>query len=284
MPNSKIIRTSPETQGDSDWIPPSGTLGELVASARARSRALETLAQTAPFPRASGRIQRLSSALKGETVAVIAEIKRSSPSKGRINSSIDSARQAKAYEAGGAAAISVLTEPDRFGGSDADIDRARSACRLPVLKKDFHVSPVQLAHAASLGVSAALVIVRAVSPAQLGNLARAARDLDLEIVFEVRDERELELALGQDAQVIGVNNRNLETLDIDSSTVRRILPLIPEDRIAIAESGYDTRESVEIAADAGADAILVGSSLSASADPAAAVRAIASVPRNSRSK
>ena len=100
----------------------------------------------------------------------------------------------------------------------------------------------------------------------------------------MRDERELELALGQDAQVIGVNNRNLETLDIDSSTVRRILPLIPEDLIAIAESGYDTRESIEIAADAGADAILVGSSLSASADPAAAVRAIASVPRNSRSK
>ena len=227
-------------------------------------------------------ITNLSEVLLRDSLTVIAEIKRSSPSKGSINPDIDSAEQARRYEQGGAAAISVLTEPERFGGSDADIDRVKASSLLPILKKDFHVTSRQLEHAAQLHVSAALVIVRAVSPSGLRELAATARDLDLEILFEVRNERELELALDENARLIGVNNRNLETLEINPDTVARIVPLIPARCVAVAESGYSSRESVERAAAAGADAILVGSSLSGSQDPIAAVRAIASVPRNSR--
>ena len=226
---------------------------------------------------------KLSTALVRDSVAVIAEVKRSSPSKGSINPHIDSGEQAATFERGGAAAISVLTEPERFGGSDTDVEQVMSRSRLPVLKKDFHVTSVQLEHAAALGVSAALVIVRSVSPSRLRELAEAARDLDLEILFEVRDERELYRALECGARVIGVNNRNLETLEIDPDTVSRIVPLIPGDCVAVAESGYSSRKSVESAALAGADAVLIGSSLSASANPAALVQSIASVPRRMRS-
>jgi len=282
LPNSKIIRTTPEAQGDSHWNPPAGTLGELVARAEARSLELNAQRDREQIALARSGITKLSTSLAGDFVSVIAEVKRSSPSKGLINPDMDSADQARRYKRGGAAAISVLTEPDRFGGSDADIDRVITASHLPVLKKDFHVTPVQLEHAAQLDVSAALVIVRSVSPMRLRELAATARDLDLEILFEVRDESELEVALDAGAQLIGVNNRNLETLEIDPQTVARVVPLIPRDCIAVAESGYSSRESVERAALAGADAILVGSSLSAAADPATTVRDIASVPRHAR--
>ena len=282
LPNSKIIRTTPEAQGDSHWNPPTGALGELVAKAEGRSRSLQAQGDRETIALARSGITKLSAALLKQSVAVIAEIKRSSPSKGSINPYIDSAAQARRYESGGAAAISVLTEPERFGGSDEDIDRVKTASGLPILKKDFHVTSRQLEHAARLDVSAALVIVRSVNRTRLRELAAAARDLDLEILFEVRNESELQSALEQNARIIGVNNRNLETLVIDPDTVSRIIPLIPADCIAVAESGYSSRESVERAAAAGADAILVGSSLSAAADPTIAVREITSVPRRAR--
>jgi indole-3-glycerol phosphate synthase len=198
-----------------------------------------------------------------------------------INASIDAGDQAARYEAGGAAAISVLTEPERFGGSNADIIRVRAACSLPILKKDFHVSESQIEEAASLGASAALVIVRAIEPSRLKGLADAASNSGIEILYEVRDEAELVRALNVGAKMVGVNNRNLETLRIDPETVGRIVPLIPRDVIAIAESGYSRRDQVESAAAAGSDAVLVGSSLSGSDDPALAVAAIADVPRGS---
>ncbi|HEX6574081.1 MAG TPA: indole-3-glycerol phosphate synthase TrpC [Gemmatimonadaceae bacterium] len=279
MPNSKIIRTAPETQEEKGWNPPSGTLGELVAAAHRRSEQLNPDHDFGRITRDRRGIVSLESALRGEAVAIIAEIKRSSPSKGSINPQLDSSAQAAAYETGGASAISVLTEPDRFGGSDEDIVRAKAGAALPILKKDFHVTPRQLAHAAGLGVSAALVIVRALSPENLASLAATAREVDLELVFEVRDERELDRALSVDARMIGVNNRNLETLEVHPDTVSRIVPLIPSDRIAIAESGYTDRASIESAADAGADAVLIGSYVSASRDPASAVTSIASIPR-----
>ena len=178
--------------------------------------------------------------------------------------------------------MSVLTEPTRFGGSNDDLEKARAA-ELPILKKDFHVSEAQLVEAKALGASAALIIVRAIEPARLQFLAEAAREIDLEVLFEVRDERELERALEAGAILIGVNNRNLETLVIDPSTVSRIIPLIPSGCIAIAESGYSSSADVKRAADAGADAVLIGSSLSASADPEAAVAMLASVARQQRS-
>lgn len=284
MPNSKIIRTAPETQEEKDWIPPSGTLGRLVAAANARTAGLNPSRDADAIRNARSGLRPLSAALDGENVAIIAEIKRSSPSKGSINPAIKSGEQAELYQSGGASAISVLTEPEKFGGSDDDIALVKATSSLPVLKKDFHVSELQIVHAASLNVAAALVIVRAVSPGQLEMLARAARELSLELVFEVRDEDELRQALDLDARVIGVNNRNLETLEVDPTTVERIVPLIPRDRFAIAESGYSSAESIAAAAAAGADAVLIGSHVSASTDPAGAIRRIASIPKSRGSR
>ena len=132
-----------------------------------------------------------------------------------INIDLDLERQVAAYEAGGAAAISILTEPAHFGGSNDDLSRARAAVRIPLLKKDFHVDTVQLFEARALGASAALVIARAVPPSRLEELLSAGNDAGIEILVEVRDERELDLALALGARLIGVNNRNLETLEID---------------------------------------------------------------------
>ena len=210
---------------------------------------------------------------------VVAEVKRSSPSRGVINKGLDLERQVAAYEAGGAAAISILTEPARFGGSNEDLSRARVAVRIPLLKKDFHVETVQILEARALGASAALVIARAVPPSRLEELLSAGNDTGIEILVEVRDERELDLALTLGARLIGVNNRNLETLEIDPDTSLRILPLIPADVVAIAESGVRSVQDVERLARAGANAVLVGTELSASNDPEAAVRALTGVTR-----
>jgi indole-3-glycerol phosphate synthase len=218
-------------------------------------------------------------ALRRADVAVIAEVKRRSPSKGAIAPDLAADAQARRYVAGGAAALSILTEPERFGGDIADLDAARSAVPVPLLKKDFNVDPVQLLEAAAHGASAALLIARALPPATLAELARDARALGLEPLVEVRDEAELEAALAAEATVIGVNNRNLETLVIDPLTGDRMLPLIPARCVAIWESGVSTLDDVRRAAAAGADAVLVGSSVSAAADPSAAVRALTGVPR-----
>ena len=258
-------------------------LAELCASARAavpalaaRRAELEHAAAAAPAGPAFG-----ASLARGDRVTVIAELKRSSPSKGAINAALAAGAQAAAYAAGGAAALSILTEPSRFGGQAADVTDAIAATggRVPVLKKDFHVHPLQLVEARALGASAALLIARALTPADLRTMERAARDLGLETLIEIRDERELDAALAADARVIGVNNRNLETLAIDLATGERVVPLIPADRVAVFESGVYTPAEVARAAAAGADAVLVGSSISAAHDPAAAVATLAAVRR-----
>jgi indole-3-glycerol phosphate synthase len=220
-----------------------------------------------------------AAALQGTDVKVVAEVKRSSPSRGVINRDIDLETQVVAYEAGGAAAISILTEPIRFGGSNEDLSRAREAVRIPLLKKDFHIAPVQILEARALGASAALVIARAVSPSRLAELLSSGIDAGIEILVEVRDERELDLALTLGAGLIGVNNRNLETLEIDPDTSLRILPLIPGDIVAIAESGVRSVQDVERLGRAGANAVLVGTEVSASSDPEAAVRSLTGVTR-----
>jgi indole-3-glycerol phosphate synthase len=262
------------------WTPPGGTLGALVAEARhraeplaARETELERLAAAAPSTPSFAR------ALRRAQVAVIAEVKRRSPSKGEINAGIDAVAQARAYEAGGAAALSILTEPTRFGGSEQDLVAARAAVRVPLLKKDFHVAPAQILEARVLGASAVLLIARALTPGRIRRLAVLAADLALDVLLEIRDERELEVALSTEAAVIGVNNRNLETLEIDLATGERLVPLIPRDRVAVFESGVTSAAEVARAARAGADAVLVGSSVSASADPSEAVRALAGVAR-----
>jgi indole-3-glycerol phosphate synthase len=265
------------------WTAPSGTLGRIVEEARVRARALE--ARSAELEKAAeevGSAPAFASALRDTTVAVIAEVKRRSPSKGWIRPDMDAAEQAKAYAAAGASAISVLTEPDHFAGLAADLVAVRGAVPVPVLRKDFHVEPIQLVEAKALGASAALLIVKALGPAALPRLMHAAKELALEVLVEVRDEQELELALEGGARVIGINNRNLETLVIDAATSERLLARVPSTIIAIAESGVSSRADVERVAVAGADAVLVGSSVSAAADPREAVRRLTGVTRIAR--
>jgi indole-3-glycerol phosphate synthase len=265
------------------WTAPSGTLGRIVEEAHLRARALESrsadLEQSAE--KAVG-VPPFAPFLRDSAVAVIAEVKRKSPSKGWIRPDMDAAEQAEAYAVGGARAISVLTEPEHFAGSAADLTAVRSAVSIPVLKKDFHVEAVQLLEAKALGASAALLIVRALGPARLARLMRAAQELALETLVEVRDEQELDLALECNARVIGINNRNLETLAIDHGTSERLLSRVPSSVVAIAESGVSNRADVERVARAGADAVLVGSSVSAAADPSDAVRRLTGVPRIDR--
>ena len=275
-------------QAVSAWTPPTGTLGTLVAAARVRAAALAPrraeLERSAVNRVAASEPPAFAAALRRAHVAVIAEVKRRSPSKGDIAPDLSGAVQATRYVDGGAAALSILTEPDRFGGSIADLDAARAAVAVPLLKKDFNVDPVQVLEAAAHGASAVLLIARALAPAALVALARDARALGLEPLVEIRDEAELEAALRAEAVVIGVNNRNLETLVIDPATGDRVLPLIPASCVAVWESGVQAVDDVRRAAAVGADAVLVGSSVSAAPDPSAAVRALTGVARRATAR
>ena len=276
----------PEAQAIPAWTPPLGPLGELTRASAERARlagaepgALEALALragAAPVP------PPFAAALRGETVRVIAELKRRSPSKGVINDTLLAPARAAEYEAGGAAALSVLTEPTRFGGSLDDLIAVRGAVHLPLLRKDFITSSLQLLEARAAGASAVLLIARALPPDRLRALAAEARALGLESLVEVRTESELETAVSVPGAAIGVNNRDLETLVIDDVVGRRLLPLVPFDRIAIYESGVRGTEEIERAALWGADAVLVGSVLSGAADGRDAVRALCGVRRSGR--
>jgi len=265
------------------WTPPGGTLGTICREAEARAARLDAHAAQLEAEAASApAAPSLDAALRASDVRLIAEVKRRSPSKGAIAPALDAATQASAYVAGGAAAISVLTEPAHFGGSPEDLRAVRAVVAVPALKKDFHVRPIQLVEARALGASAALLIARALAPDRLHEMIDAARRLDLEVLVEVRDEAELDRALECGATMIGVNNRDLETLVIDPSTAERLIPRIPAGLLAIAESGVSVRQDVERYAASGADAVLVGSSISAAADPVEATRALAGVSRRSR--
>jgi indole-3-glycerol phosphate synthase len=221
-------------------------------------------------------------AVRGDQVKVIAEVKRRSPSRGDINARLDPASHARDFERGGAAAISVLTEPTHFAGSGDDLVQVRDAVDLPVLRKDFILDETQIIEARAWGASAVLLIARALPPAELVALAEAARDWGLEPLIEVRTEAELHAAMDAQARLVGVNSRDLETLEVNANAIDRLLPRIPPHLVAVAESGMQTVADVERAAEAGADAVLIGSSLSVAADPAAAVRALVGVPRRHR--
>ena len=272
-----------EAQAGPRWIPPTGPLGELTRGSAERARAsevdrVELIERISAAPQAPSFVL----ALRGAQICVIAELKRRSPSKGSINEDLAAGERAMAYEVGGAAALSVLTEHSRFGGSLDDLRDVRRSVQLPLLRKDFITAPIQLLEARAYGASAVLLIARALEPARLEELAGAAAALGLECLVEVRNERELGLALAIAGAAIGVNNRDLETLEIDDAVGARLLPLVPPERIAVYESGVRGIAEVERAAAAGADAVLVGSVLSNADDGARAVRDLTGVPRHAR--
>lgn len=268
------------------WKPPEGVLGKLVRESLARVPLAEQSQADLLGRAARGRTPpSFIAALRGRTdVAVIAEIKRRSPSRGAINEAIVPVAQARKFVDGGAAAISVLTETDHFGGVLGDLSDVAAAVTVPLLRKDFNLHPVHLLEARAFGASAALLIARAMPPADLRMMAGVAGELGLEVLVEVRTEDELAIAVEITSAAIGVNNRDLETLEVDLSVTARLIPQIPGDRVAVYESGVSSRGDVLVAAEVGADAVLVGSSLSSSADPGSAVRGLTGVSRETRAR
>ena len=205
-------------------------------------------------------------------VAVIGEVKRSSPSKGALADIPEPGRLAASYAAGGAAAISVLTEHRRFGGSLADLDAVRAAVATPLLRKDFMVDAYQVTEARAHGADLVLLIVAALDDAQLRDLDDQARGLGMTPLVEVHDAAELDRALALDPVLVGVNARNLKTLEVDPRTVTDLLPRIPSGVVAVAESGVAGPDDVVDYVRAGADAVLVGEALVKDGDPERTVR------------
>lgn len=210
-------------------------------------------------------------ALRAGGVAVVAEVKRSSPSKGALAAIADPAGLAADYEAGGAAVISVLTEQRRFGGSLDDLDAVRARVDIPVLRKDFIVTSYQLWEARAHGADLALLIVAALDQNALVSLIERAKSIGLTPLVEVHDEDETERALEAGAQIIGVNARNLKTLEVDRANFARIAPMIPDTVVRIAESGVRGPHDLIAYANSGADAVLVGESLVTGRDPRSSV-------------
>ena len=263
-----------------------GVLGGILEAAERRAALarsdrvrLERAAARAPAASDFG-----AALLAGDGVAVIAEIKRRSPSAGRLAgaSAGDVAALARGLAEAGAAALSVLTEPGHFGGSLDDLARVSAAVRVPVLRKDFLLDPAQLYEARASGASAVLLIARVLGGARLGDLVRLAADLGMASLVEVHDEAELAPALAAHPAALGVNARDLDTLRVDAGVVERLLPAVPSGSVAVAESGLTRRGDVERVAGCGADAVLIGTAISGSADPPAALRTLLAVPRRAR--
>ncbi|MGA8257662.1 MAG: indole-3-glycerol phosphate synthase TrpC [Nocardioides sp.] len=209
--------------------------------------------------------------------SVIAEVKRRSPSKGDLADIPDPASLAVEYASGGAAAISVLTEQRRFGGSLADLQAVRAAVDVPVLRKDFIVETYQLVEARAAGADLALLIVAALDDDTLRRLHDEARELRLTVLVEVHDEPETERAVALGAELIGVNARNLKTLAVDNETFARLAPLVPDDRVLVAESGISGPDDVVRFVSEGARVVLVGEALVKDGDPRGAVAAMTGV-------
>lgn len=249
----------------------------LVTEARARVRADSVTHDRADL---AARVDALATpppsfvdALAGPGVAVIAEVKRASPSQGDLAPHLDASEQARAYTTAGVAAISVLTEPMRFRGSLDDLV-AVSRLGTPTLRKDFTVDVHQVLQARLAGASAVLLIVAALSDDELAELATAAAAVDIDCLVEVHDAAELARALAIEPTVVGVNARDLRTFEVDRDAFARLRPEIPDDVVAVAESGIRGPDGVTRAAAEGADAVLVGESLVTASDPRAAAAAL----------
>ncbi len=202
----------------------------------------------------------------GDELGVISEIKRRSPSRGELAADLDPGALAACYETAGARCLSVLTDGEFFGGSRQDLQDVRAATSLPVLRKDFTVAPQDVCDARIMGADAVLLIVAALDPAELADLTALSADLELEALVEVHDERELETALGAGATLVGVNQRDLVTFEVDHERAERMAAAVPAGVVSVAESGVRDGDDARRLADAGYDAVLVGESLVTAAD------------------
>jgi indole-3-glycerol phosphate synthase len=259
------------------------TLERILASTReslkplqARKREIHAAAERTPVP------SPLLSRWTPTRVALVAEVKRRSPSAGTISEELDPVAHAIAYARAGASAVSVLTDAPFFGGSLADLHDVAQAVPVPVLRKDFILDELQIAEARAGGASAVLLIVRALTPARLAELLRATRALRLDALVEAHDARELDTALEAGAGIIGINSRNLDDFRIDVDAAWSLISRVPRDTIAVAESGMAAEADVRRAAEAGADGVLIGTALSSSSDPSGLVAILSSVERRGR--
>jgi indole-3-glycerol phosphate synthase len=231
--------------------------------------------------RNAGRTRDFTGAVRAEGMSLIAEVKRRSPSKGVIRANIDPAEVADAYERGGARALSVLTEPEFFSGSLDDLATAREATRLPVLRKDFVLDLYQVVEARTAGADAVLLIVSALpDPSLFAELASSAAHYGLATLIEVHSEWELDAAFEVDPRLVGVNQRDLRTFDVDKSLAVRLRRRIPPEVAMVAESGIATRDDVAELEDAGIEGMLVGETLMRAGDPARAAQELLGINRN----
>ena len=240
---------------------------------RQRLRPLAAMREAAlaqPAPR--GFAQAIRDKRAQDLPAVIAEVKKASPSKGVIRANFDPAAIARSYEAGGAACLSVLTDVDYFQGSNAYLKQAREACALPVLRKDFTIDQYQVYEARALGADCILLIVAALDDVRMADLTVLALELGMDVLVEVHDIDELERALQVPAPLLGVNNRNLRTFDVSLDTTLGLRDAVPADRILVTESGIATRADVQRMRDAGVNTFLVGETFMRARDPGAALR------------
>jgi indole-3-glycerol phosphate synthase len=259
------------------------TLDQILASTRLdlpelgrRRSALEREAAARPAP------PSLRTALRTDRVAVVAEVKRRSPSVGVIREDLEPGERAALYASHGAAAVSVLTDGPHFGGSVADLRAAACRVDVPVLRKDFILDELQIVEARAAGAAAVLLIVRALPPERLRALLASAHSAGLDALVEVHTAAELDRALEAGAGIVGVNSRDLDTFRIDVASAWELLATVPTGLIAVAESGMQGLEDVARAAQAGADAVLIGTALSASPDPAGLLHELSRVPSRAR--
>jgi indole-3-glycerol phosphate synthase len=253
---------------------PSDILERIVAVKRdevAAGRARRSLASWREEAEARRDVRGFAAALRAKVAAgraaVIAEVKKASPSKGVIRADFRPAEIAASYERGGAACLSVLTDRDFFQGAPEYLEQARAACELPVLRKDFIVEPYQVYEARAMGADCILLIVAALEPAAMADLERLARDLGMAVLVEAHDAGELDAALVLETPLIGINNRNLRTFEVSLETTLGLLPQVPADRIVVTESGILAPKDVGRMRNRGVNAFLVGEAFMRAPDP-----------------